>query len=68
VEVLTRCPLEAIDSQAWEVIAAADLAKHGCWPVAGGWLDQVHGLREAVRFVWSEQSRLKARTLEDACA
>lgn len=34
---------------------AALLAKHGSWPVAGGWLDQTKSVVQAVTYIWNCQ-------------
>ena len=67
-DVLIECPLKVIgraDKPAiaaggegtFEILAAADLAKGGHWPRAGGWLEQSAGLVAAARAVWSECGR-----------
>ena len=45
----------------WELIALAELYEKGLPPVAGGALDQAAAFVDAVRFVWAEQARWKAR-------
>lgn len=57
--MLVQCPQIIIDPIAYDVFAAADLARHGSWPVAGGWLDQVASLRDAIRIVWNERTAMK---------
>jgi hypothetical protein len=57
-EVITDCPLKLIDASAWEALRAADLAEHGSWPVAGGWMDQARACVDAVRYVWQQEKAL----------
>ena len=52
--------MKLIGDEAWEAIMAADLAKHGSWPVAGGWLEQTQWCLDAVRLVWNETAYWKA--------
>lgn len=39
-----------------DVIKAARLARRGCWPIQGGWLDQAQILMEAVEYTWMCES------------
>ncbi len=55
-ERLTGCPLTMIDAEAWEFIAAAELAEKGTWPVGGGWLEQTDATLRGVRLVWADQA------------
>ena len=57
---LTGCPMEDA-SGAMAILAAADWAEKGIWPVAGGWMDQAEICVEAVRFALGELAQWKAR-------
>jgi hypothetical protein len=43
------------------MLTAADLAEEGCWPVAGGWLDQTPSCVNGVRFVQNERAKLELK-------
>lgn len=45
-------PRKLIVPGTYDMLQAADLARRGHWPVAGGWLDQANVLLEAVQQVW----------------
>lgn len=53
-----------MSADVWAAYEAADLAKRGLWPVAGGWLDQTAIGLAAIRAFWSEldycEAKLKA--------
>ncbi|MCK4340292.1 MAG: hypothetical protein KAY37_01040 [Phycisphaerae bacterium] len=36
------------DQGTYQALLAAEMAAHGCWPVAGGWLDQTEICVQAV--------------------
>lgn len=65
VEVAS-CPKKLIGNSVYEAMMAADMAKKGCWPVAGGWLDQTHTCIESVQRIWSEEAKCKAGTGGDS--
>ena len=60
---LTKCPREAVAEDVWRLIEMADLTKRGLPPVGGGALDQAQKFLDACRFVWAEESRLRAEIL-----
>lgn len=39
----------------------ADVAREGCWPVAGGLLDQTRWFIDFCRLSWGEQDAILAR-------
>lgn len=45
----------------YEVLAAADFARRGVLPVAGGTLDQTSQATEAIRLVWKLESPHRAK-------
>ncbi len=52
---ITKCPLEFITTDVFELIALAELFEKGLPPVAGGVLDQAKIFVDAARFVFQEQ-------------
>jgi hypothetical protein len=54
-------PAALLDEEVYDAIDAADLAKRGSWPVAGGWLDQSASLVRAVRRIWIEDRIFRAQ-------
>lgn len=54
-------PAALIDWQVLQALTAADFAKRGSWPVAGGWLDQSASLVEAVQQIWAEDRIFRAQ-------
>jgi len=61
---LVGCPLDLIDGPTEQALRAADLAEHGSWPLAGGWLDQTESCLAAVRVVQAERRNWEARMIE----
>lgn len=59
--LLTGCPHAVVPPEAFEAFAAADLARRGSWPVAGGWLDQAEPCVDAVRFCWQVDAAARAK-------
>lgn len=59
-DIVTRCPQLEIPEGCWEMFGAADLAKQGCWPVAGGWLDQTAVCVDGVRILNAERQKHQA--------
>ena len=53
---ITSCPREFVTDDVWELFQAMDLADHGSWPVAGGWLDQTKTLVDGVSMARVEKS------------
>lgn len=50
----TGCPRQLVRAGAWDIVEAADLARRGTWPLAGGWLDQTETCVDGVRFFMRE--------------
>jgi hypothetical protein len=53
-EEITVCPMTLITAGAGDVVRAADLAKRGILPIAGGWLDQTDSIVTAMERFWNE--------------
>jgi hypothetical protein len=53
-----------VSDDVWEALWAAQQAEQGCWPNAGGWLDQPRVLIDAVRMIGSDQARAQRDALE----
>jgi len=58
---ITKCPLEFITSDVFEIIALAGLFEKGLPPIAGGVLDQAKIFVDAARFVFQEQQYWKKK-------
>jgi len=56
---ITRCPLEIITADVWQVIQYAEFFEKGLPPVAGGVTDQAAVFLEAAQFVFGEQQYWK---------
>lgn len=61
-DVVIPCPTEFVTPDTWDLIRAAELAEKGHWPVSGGWLDQVAGVVDAVRYVWRVESEIQSKS------
>lgn len=59
--MIVGCPMKHIAGDVWDMLTAADLADDGCWPVAGGWLDQSPSCIAGVRIVQSERAKLELK-------
>lgn len=46
------CPLKSLTGAVVEAFQAADLAREGIMPVAGGWLDQTQSFLDVMRECW----------------
>lgn len=53
---LTTCPRPLVTSDILAAITAADDARKGYLPVAGGTLDQAAGIMGAIRCIWAEEA------------
>lgn len=58
---ITGCPWEQITPDVLEALAAARRIEKGCWPVAGGWLDQTQKCLDAIELIEDEQAEWKRR-------
>ena len=47
-EPVAGCPYDAITPNVADVMMGVELAGHGSWPLAGGWLDQSAALVRVV--------------------
>lgn len=56
-----ECPARFVDQGVWETMLLADMAREGCWPVAGGLLDQTRWFIDFCRLSWGEQDAILAR-------
>jgi len=59
---ITRCPLELITADVWEIITLAELfVDKGLPPIAGGTLDQAKVFVETAYFILHEQRYWKKK-------
>jgi len=58
---ITRCPLELITPDVYEMMELAELYEKGLPPIAGGALDQTASFTAAARLIWRQQQKHKAR-------
>jgi len=58
------CPRKLVAGEVYELLDAADWAKLGSWPVAGGWLDQTCACLDGVRFVEAERASWELQRIE----
>lgn len=61
---MTRCPADYESLDITQAIYAERQAEHGCWPVAGGWLDQTQKCLDAIDFIKAERFECKRRNEE----
>ena len=59
--MLTGCPKKMVSPSANDAIRAADFARKGVLPLAGGWLDQSDSAMKAIRFVWDCEEVFRAK-------
>lgn len=59
--MLTGCPQKMVSASARSAIAAADFARKGILPLAGGWLDQADSAMKAIRFVWDAEEPFRVK-------
>jgi hypothetical protein len=59
------CPRRLVTADAYELLDAADWAKHGSWPVAGGWLEQTCACVSGVRYVEGERAAWEIDRMEE---
>lgn len=59
--MLTSCPAKLISSEIRGVMRAADFARKGCLPYAGGVMDQPAPLMEAITLFWNWEQPHRTR-------
>ena len=59
--MITGCPKKMVSPSAVTAIRAADFARKGVLPLAGGWLDQSDSAMKAIRFVWDCEEVFRAK-------
>ena len=53
---ITGCPKRQITHDVVLALDAADFARKGCLPIAGGMLNQTHIGMRAIRTIWAEEA------------
>lgn len=57
---MTGCPKQQVTADVWAALQAQSQAALGCWPVAGGWMEQTQSCVSAVQAITSGRSQIEA--------